>query len=61
MMIGVIPVIGPVLALGPLAVTPLNLAGGAVAGSLVGALVGSATRKRTPGITRARWRPAGTS
>jgi hypothetical protein len=40
MMFGVIPVIGPVLALGPLAVTLLNAAGGAAAGTIAGALVG---------------------
>ena len=40
MMAGVIPVIGPILALGPLAVTLLNVAGGAAAGTLAGALIG---------------------
>lgn len=39
-MMGVIPVIGPVLALGPLAVTLLNAVGGAAAGTVAGALVG---------------------
>ncbi len=36
----VIPVIGPVLAVGPLAAALISAAGGAVAGGLVGALVG---------------------
>ena len=40
MMLGVIPVIGPILALGPLALTLLNAAGGAAVGSLAGALIG---------------------
>jgi uncharacterized protein (TIGR02271 family) len=37
---GVIPVVGPVLALGPLAAALLSAAGGAAAGGLIGALVG---------------------
>ena len=37
---GVIPVIGPILAVGPLAAALISAAGGAAAGGLVGALVG---------------------
>jgi len=36
----IIPVIGPILALGPIAAALISAAGGAVAGGLVGALVG---------------------
>ena len=39
-MMGVIPVIGPILALGPLAVTLINAAGGAAVAGLAGALIG---------------------
>jgi hypothetical protein len=39
-MAGVIPVIGPILALGPLAVTLINAASGAAVVGLAGALVG---------------------
>jgi uncharacterized protein (TIGR02271 family) len=39
-MTGIIPVVGPVLALGPIAATLINLAGGAAGGGLAGALVG---------------------
>ena len=39
-MVGVIPVIGPVLALGPLAVTLINAAGGGTVAGVAGALVG---------------------
>lgn len=39
-MMGVIPVIGPIVALGPLAVTLLNAASGAAVAGLGGALVG---------------------
>jgi len=37
---GVVPVIGPILAAGPLAAALLSAAGGAAAGGLVGALIG---------------------
>lgn len=37
---GVLPVIGPILAAGPIAVALISAAGGAVAGGVVGALVG---------------------
>jgi hypothetical protein len=37
---GVIPVIGPILAVGPLAAALISAAGGAAAGSVAGALVG---------------------
>src|SRR4029079_13207366 len=37
---GVIPVIGPILAAGPIAAAILSAAGGAAAGGLLGALVG---------------------
>ena len=40
MSFGVIPVIGPILAVGPLAAALISAAGGAAAGGLVGALVG---------------------
>jgi len=40
MTFGIIPVIGPVLALGPLAAALISAAGGAAAGGLVGALIG---------------------
>jgi len=40
MTFGVIPVIGPVLALGPLAAALITAAGGAAAGGLVGGLIG---------------------
>jgi len=40
MSFGVIPVIGPILAIGPLAAALISAAGGAAAGGLVGALVG---------------------
>jgi len=40
MSFGVIPVIGPILALGPLAAALLSAAGGAAAAGLVGALIG---------------------
>jgi uncharacterized protein (TIGR02271 family) len=40
MTFGVIPVIGPILAVGPLAAALLSAAGGAAAGGLVGALAG---------------------
>jgi hypothetical protein len=40
MSFGVIPVIGPILAVGPLAAALLSAAGGAAAGGLAGALVG---------------------
>lgn len=39
-MAGVLPVIGPVLALGPLAVTLINAAGGGTVAGVAGALVG---------------------
>ena len=37
---GVIPVIGPVLAVGPLAAALISAAGGAAAGGIAGALIG---------------------
>jgi hypothetical protein len=37
---GVIPVVGPILAVGPLAAALISAAGGAAAGGVVGALVG---------------------
>ena len=40
MTFGVIPVIGPILAVGPLAAALLSAAGGAAAGGITGALVG---------------------
>ena len=40
MSFGVIPVIGPILAVGPLAAALISAVGGVAAGSLVGALVG---------------------
>jgi len=40
MSFGIIPVIGPILAVGPLAAALISAAGGAAAGGLVGALVG---------------------
>jgi uncharacterized protein (TIGR02271 family) len=40
MTFGVIPVIGPILALGPIAAALISAAGGAVAGGLVGGLIG---------------------
>ncbi len=40
MTFGVIPVVGPILALGPLAAALISAAGGAVAGGLVGGLIG---------------------
>jgi len=40
MTFGVIPVIGPILAVGPLAAALISAAGGVVAGGLVGALIG---------------------
>jgi stress response protein YsnF len=40
MTFGAIPVVGPILAVGPLAAALLSAAGGAVAGGVVGALIG---------------------
>jgi hypothetical protein len=40
MTFGIIPVIGPILAIGPLAAALLSAAGGAAAGGLVGGLIG---------------------
>lgn len=44
-MAGVLPVIGPALAVGPITVSLLNAVGGAAVAGLAGALIGSRIRQ----------------